>query len=867
MARKILLADDSVTAQNMGRKILTDAGYEVIAVNNGSAALKKIVEQKPDLIVLDVYMPGYSGLEVCQRIKENRDTARIPVLLTVGKLEPFKPEEARRARADAFVVKPFEASELLSALAKLEEKIAPQPEPYKPGRFAKAIASLDEPEAASPEKFGDSDSGWKSRIRFPGKKKQAEPEISAEKEAPEIPAPAKPVREFREEPFPAPVASAPTSAPEFERPLPAGIPRDITPEEIAAISAAAARLSGVASPAVVPEGPSEIATAEHSESASVIVHAEAQVPVPASTEPAAVAPELLVAGDIGPITFASAPAAPEELTISEEASQKNIEETKPAEVASAVVESAAPIAEFVPSSTAPYLSAAPHVVGQEIPVVPEPAPAPSMSETSVPTPVVQEALVATAPVAEVAPEAPVEPGAQLETAATVPVEMQPVVPVAALVAEANEATIPAPIVSASGTPSDMQGEAVQLAVAPAAVVFEPVAPEPVAPVATFASEPTSVPVAHDEEVMAALQNLIPTESGSNGAGTNQISSDVPVNLVAAVADFGPSGLNSTRARWIAEEAVLSVEEAALSLEQEMEKAYAAFAASEAARMLATSTIDPLTSSHTSSLPEVTPLDVPAAAELQRVEHLAVPEIAPVQMAELAPPALTPVPEMPAMQAMASAAGAAEGSTFSSAPVVADAFGGAHAEQAPVASEPLVSESPAALDTAALDAAGRTIDSPAAVTDFVIAASAISEGVSQPEFAPAASQPPVSMEPEVAPVAPTEMTLETTSAGDEDSMAKNSESGLGFKMIRQSPAGNKAAASAAPVTKENFDPAAKAEPAAMAAAASAEAAPTVPPMPASAPDPRAIASIVDSVLAELRPKIVEEIAKKLAEPNK
>ena len=80
MARKILLADDSVTAQNMGRKILTDAGYEVLTVNNGSAALKKVAEHKPDLIVLDVYMPGYSGLEVCQRLKENRETARIPIL-------------------------------------------------------------------------------------------------------------------------------------------------------------------------------------------------------------------------------------------------------------------------------------------------------------------------------------------------------------------------------------------------------------------------------------------------------------------------------------------------------------------------------------------------------------------------------------------------------------------------------------------------------------------------------------------------------------------------------------------------------------------------------------------------------------------
>ena len=64
MALKILLADDSTTAQNMGKKILTEAGYEVVAVSNGAAAVKKIAEHKPDMIVLDVYMPGYTGLEV-----------------------------------------------------------------------------------------------------------------------------------------------------------------------------------------------------------------------------------------------------------------------------------------------------------------------------------------------------------------------------------------------------------------------------------------------------------------------------------------------------------------------------------------------------------------------------------------------------------------------------------------------------------------------------------------------------------------------------------------------------------------------------------------------------------------------------------
>ena len=140
MARKILLADDSVTAQNMGRKILTDAGYEVITVNNGSAALKRVAEHKPDLVVLDVYMPGYSGLEVCQRLKDAPDTARIPILLTVGKLEPFKAEDARRVNADAYIVKPFEASELMGALARLEDRMVPQ---AGGSRFSTTVSGIE----------------------------------------------------------------------------------------------------------------------------------------------------------------------------------------------------------------------------------------------------------------------------------------------------------------------------------------------------------------------------------------------------------------------------------------------------------------------------------------------------------------------------------------------------------------------------------------------------------------------------------------------------------------------------------------------------------------------------------------------------
>ena len=151
---KILLADDSVTAQNMGKKILSEAGHEVVCVSNGAAALKKVSEQEPDLVILDIYMPGYSGLEVCQRLKEGPATANLPVVLTVGKLEPFRKEDAQRVRAEALIVKPFEASELAAAVGRFGEIAAANPPKGKSrgklGPQTKPKAQWDEP---SPDEF------------------------------------------------------------------------------------------------------------------------------------------------------------------------------------------------------------------------------------------------------------------------------------------------------------------------------------------------------------------------------------------------------------------------------------------------------------------------------------------------------------------------------------------------------------------------------------------------------------------------------------------------------------------------------------------------------------------------------------------
>jgi len=148
---RILFADDSMTAQNMGKKILSEAGYDVVAVSNGAAAVKKIAEQKPDIIILDVYMPGYSGLEVCEKVRGSLDTMKTPVLLTVGKMEPYKPEDANRVKADGVIIKPFEASDLLAIIKKFEERIGQMPPPPMVAQAVRAEVEYQEETSAAVE--------------------------------------------------------------------------------------------------------------------------------------------------------------------------------------------------------------------------------------------------------------------------------------------------------------------------------------------------------------------------------------------------------------------------------------------------------------------------------------------------------------------------------------------------------------------------------------------------------------------------------------------------------------------------------------------------------------------------------------------
>ncbi len=107
--RKLLLADDSVTIQKVVNLTFADEGIEVIAVSDGDTAMQKFVESVPDLVMVDVNMPGIDGYRICEMIKQDEETKHIPVILLVGSFEPFDEAEAHRVGADDFLTKPFQS--------------------------------------------------------------------------------------------------------------------------------------------------------------------------------------------------------------------------------------------------------------------------------------------------------------------------------------------------------------------------------------------------------------------------------------------------------------------------------------------------------------------------------------------------------------------------------------------------------------------------------------------------------------------------------------------------------------------------------------------------------------------------------------
>ncbi len=117
MAR-ILVADDNSNIQKMVGLALKDQGIDVIAVGNGEAAVRKISDVRPDLVLADVFMPVRNGYEVCKYVKDDSSLAHIPVILLVGAFDPLDEQEAQRVGADGVLKKPFVPPDPLISMVK-----------------------------------------------------------------------------------------------------------------------------------------------------------------------------------------------------------------------------------------------------------------------------------------------------------------------------------------------------------------------------------------------------------------------------------------------------------------------------------------------------------------------------------------------------------------------------------------------------------------------------------------------------------------------------------------------------------------------------------------------------------------------------
>jgi len=119
----VLIVDDDPGALRLIEFIFGRADYEVHLATGGIAALTKVGEVRPDLIILDVMMPDISGLEVCQQLRAQPTTARLPIIMLSAKGQAEDMVDGFEAGADDYVAKPVDPPELLARARALLQRM------------------------------------------------------------------------------------------------------------------------------------------------------------------------------------------------------------------------------------------------------------------------------------------------------------------------------------------------------------------------------------------------------------------------------------------------------------------------------------------------------------------------------------------------------------------------------------------------------------------------------------------------------------------------------------------------------------------------------------------------------------------------
>lgn len=115
----ILIVEDSPSELELMSHYLKESGYNVIKAAGAKEALQKSMEEKFDIVVTDVVMPGMSGFELCRALKRNPTTQKIPIVVCSSKNQEIDRLWAMRQGADAYITKPYTREELVRAIKSL----------------------------------------------------------------------------------------------------------------------------------------------------------------------------------------------------------------------------------------------------------------------------------------------------------------------------------------------------------------------------------------------------------------------------------------------------------------------------------------------------------------------------------------------------------------------------------------------------------------------------------------------------------------------------------------------------------------------------------------------------------------------------
>lgn len=126
MSAKVLVVDDEPNQLRVIAYSFQQAGYDVVTAESGAAALRKIEEEQPDVVLLDVMLPDMSGLEVCERIRGVPETRSLPVIMVTALEDPLDRSKGLAAGANDYVIKPIDFDELGNRVRALVERTREQ---------------------------------------------------------------------------------------------------------------------------------------------------------------------------------------------------------------------------------------------------------------------------------------------------------------------------------------------------------------------------------------------------------------------------------------------------------------------------------------------------------------------------------------------------------------------------------------------------------------------------------------------------------------------------------------------------------------------------------------------------------------------